>query len=564
MEAKKTGSIFSMSDDQFKRFVAVSIALISVLVALITYLQSDAAARDDQANRDSKRYSVEAFGRQVSGQTRVNFDDSAAYQSKYELDMQAAAAEQKDDAAAARRYQTLSEKVRGFAPLLNPPYMDAAPGAVPDVPRYEGDVYLREITILAEQFTAAWDVKGAWDYKANTYIFYLMLLAVALFLFGLSVTVSNARTRWLFAGAGIVVSVIAVVASVVLWMKPVFDLREQGNAIPDYAEGVVLAHQEKYSEAVQAFDRAVVAYPAYTNALAERGAAHMELNEYEKAVADYTAAQASGDRRAYVAGDLAWAYYLLGQFPQSIDMNLKGLQISPDELWIQFDLGLSHLAAGHAEEARAAYEKGMEMASRWVADAAAAKKEPPSFLWWSLGDASESLDGLFEVLDSGQGNPPAGSVADAALVESLGGEMLTRLKSLEASLEYTNLQPSGQVSAQISPLQFVQAAYNDQGEVTGYSEPSDTFESGIKEVYARFDYSGMKDGQNYLFKVYVNGVEDPSWRIHAPWDLGPDGTADVRINYAYNDAFSFAPGVYTVELYIDYNLVQRADFTVSE
>ncbi len=65
-----------------------------------------------------------------------------------------------------------------------------------------------------------------------------------------------------------------------------------------------------------------------------------------------------------------------------------------------------------------------------------------------------------------------------------------------------------------------------------------------------------------LFKVYINGEEDPSWRIFASWQQGASGSAEEPLGLAYSDAHVFAPGAYTLELYVDAHLAQRGSFVV--
>ncbi len=79
-------------DESFKKTIAILIAIVTALAAVIAFLQSDAGARDDRANRDTKNYALEALGRQVSGDARVNYDYNTAYQAWYELDLLAASA----------------------------------------------------------------------------------------------------------------------------------------------------------------------------------------------------------------------------------------------------------------------------------------------------------------------------------------------------------------------------------------------------------------------------------------------------------------------------------------
>ncbi len=121
-------------------------------------------------------------------------------------------------------------------------------------------------------------------------------------------------------------------------------LRQSGNAIQDYSTGVGLAYQARWDEAIALFDSAVQAAPTYANAYAQRAGAYAAKGDYEAAVRDYEAARAKGDTSANTAGELAWAYYLLGRFSDATAMNQIGLKATPDELWLRFDLGLSLLA----------------------------------------------------------------------------------------------------------------------------------------------------------------------------------------------------------------------------
>jgi hypothetical protein len=168
MSDNTTSADPSMSTERFNHFIAVLIAVVTLLAAMIAYLQSDASARDDQANRDTRRYATEAFGRKVSGDARVNYDYNTAYQSWYEFDLLATSAETRGDEATAARYNTLRDSVTKLSPLLAAPYFDPATGNL-DTARYEADTYLVEITTLQEKFAAASTVKEAWDGKANTY-----------------------------------------------------------------------------------------------------------------------------------------------------------------------------------------------------------------------------------------------------------------------------------------------------------------------------------------------------------------------------------------------------------
>jgi len=555
------------SDDRFKKIIAFLIAVVTVLIAVISYLQSDAGARDDAANRDTKRYALEAFGKQVSGDARVNFDYNRAYQSYYEMDLLAQAAEVVDDQAAAQRYLALRDSMTGLSPMLAPPYFDAAQG-VPNVSAYESDTYLVEITTLKERFAAASIVKDAWDTKANTYIVHLTLLAVALFLYGLSTTISGNTTRWIFSGVGSVVAVVATVWAAGVFLQPVKDLRQclapDGTAAIDaYAQGVGLAYQDKYDPAITAFDKALSCEGAYANALTARGDAHLAQGKYDLAAADYEKARAAGNESTSLTGDLAWTYYLQGRFADSVAMNRTALAVDPSELWIQYDLGLSLLASGDTAAAQKEYQTGMDLAAKQVADAKAAGQEPPSYLWWGIEDAANGLDDLQTTLETGEGTPPVASIANPEPVKTTAADLATQLKSYSVALEYTGQPPAGAPTGTVGAFTFAENILDDQGNFVDYA-PAESFAYGLDEVAVLFDYSGLHDGQDVLFKVYIDGEEDPSWRVIEPWSLGESGSAEKLISFAYSNTQVLQPGLYTVEMYVDSHLAQSGNFVVEE
>lgn len=554
-----------MSDEKFKKLIAVLIALVTVAAAIVTYLQNDASQRDDHANRDTKRYAAEALGRKVSGDARVNYDYNKAYQNWQELDLLATSAADRGDQAAATRYLTLRDEITPLSPLLAEPYFNAETGET-NIAKYEADTYLVEIEALNQKFNAAGLVKNEWDYKANTYILHLTLLAVALFLLGLAATISGTMTRWIFSGTGILVSLIAIGWSAQLWAKPVYDLREQSGAIESYARGTGLEHQELHEEAIAAFDEAISAAPTYTDAYSARAGAKGAMGDLEAAAVDYENARANGDTSANTAGELAWIYYELGRFDDAIAMNRAALESSPGELWIRFDLGLALLVSGQTDAAQAEYNTGIQDAAKQVADAKAAGAEPPSDLWWSLdADAAVSLDNLTDTLDGVDSMPPLDKIANPDEVRTAAEDLISQLKSAAAALEFTGKLPEGTLAATVSEFQFAEpAAYNDQGEVTDYSAPNDVFAFGTQSIAVLFDYENMMDGQEVIFKVYIDEEEDPSWRVVSPWDLGASGSAQKPISLDYSDNFVLPTGDYVIEMYVDSHLAQRGWFTIEE
>ncbi|HUN22470.1 MAG TPA: hypothetical protein PK299_04975 [Anaerolineales bacterium] len=557
----------TFSTENFKKIIAFLIAIVTVFIAIATYLQNDAGSRDDAANRDAKNYSLEALGKQVSGDAQVNFDYNQAYQAYYEYELLAIAAENAGDSGAAQRYTALMDKMAKLSPMLQAPYFDPESGNV-DVARYEADTYLVATTALAERFASASDVKDAWDSKANTYIIHLTFFAVALFLYGMSTTLSGRWSPWIFSAVGTGISLFALGWMLTLFLKPVPDLRNCKStdgtfAIDAYAEGVGLAHQERFEEAIAQFDKALQCEPKYINALIERGNAKAALGDLGPATSDYEAARAAGANNTNLLGELGYTYYLLGRFNDATAANQAALAMNENELWIRFDEGLNLLAAGKMDEAQKAYQLGMQNAAKQVADAQSAGKAPDSWLWWGLEDAAEGLDDLLDTIENDSGLPARQAIIQPEQIQPIAEALIFQLKSLSASLEYSGKPSADPISASLSELVFAEPVYAEDGTISDY-EVGDTFENGVDELAIQFDYSGMKDGQILLFKVYLNGEEDPSWRFEQNWDLGAEGTAEIPLSLAYSNVSVLDAGEYTVEIYLDYQLATRGWFTVAE
>ena len=562
---ENNNSTENTAGSRFNRVIAIIIAVVSLITAFITFLQSDASARDGQADRDGMRYALEAFGQEVSGDARVNYDYNVAYQALYEYSLLADSATNREDTAAATRYNQLFDETLNLSPMLQAPYYDPQSADEPAVSQYESDVYLVSITTLMENFKAASNVKSDWDTKANTYIIHITLLAVSLFMFGLSTTLSGKITRWIFTGTGIGFSLVAVIWAATLWAKPVFDLRQQGTAIQDYAQGIGLAYQDKYTEAISAFDKAIQQYPQYSSALTSRAESYLALEKYTEAATDYETAVSSGDNSAETLGMLAYVYHLQGDFEKAAATDKQGLEASPDENWVRFDYALNLLASGNIDQALAEYGQTMKAITQQVEQAHQNNAEPPSYLWAALDDASNSLDQLLFSLENDGEVPPAAKIIDPEKVKEAGETLLYQIKSLSVALEYTAKAPEANAIGTISAFSFTQPIRDEEtGEVIDYSDPTDIFSYGIDEFSVLFDYDAIPDGSEYLFKLYINGEEDPSWRLDGQWDLGSAGSAEIPLSYAYSDTFVFEPGEYTVELYINYQLAQRGYFSIQE
>ena len=194
-----------------------------------------------------------------------------AYQTWYELDLQALGADLAEDTDAAARYRTVRDRVARLSPLFANPYFDPASGYHPDVARYESDVYVVNSTRLSEKFTAYNELANAWDNRANTFIVHLTLLAVTLSLYGLSTTLRGFM-RSVFITLGTVIAGIVALWALIVTVLPVPSISEA--AINAYADGVGKAWYGDTDGAIASFGQALTVKPDYANALYERGNAY--------------------------------------------------------------------------------------------------------------------------------------------------------------------------------------------------------------------------------------------------------------------------------------------------
>ncbi len=551
-----------MSDGLFKKLLAILIAFITVIATGVAFLQSDAGNRDDRAGRDAIRLAVELVGRRVDGETQVNFDYDGAYQKYLELDTLAFAAENRGDTRASNRYELLQESFLKLSPIMQPPYFDTATESV-DYNRYVADVYLTDVIRMNEEYTAAALVKDGWDSKANTYIVHLTILAVALFLLGLSATIELSSPRIIFTVAGIGMAVVASVWAFSTYREPVFDLREHPDAIAAFVQGSILENADKHETAITAFNTAIEIVPDYAAAYMARSGVYENSVDYVAAIADLQQARGLGIETASVIGEQAWMEYLLGHFDDSIATGRTALELYPDsqELWIKLDVALALLAKGEIEAAQAEYQQAMTLASDAVAEAHSRNEPVSSGLWWSLTVGSDDVVALKGTAETGEGSPPASTLQNMDGIIQAAPDLIDGLRNLAVSLEFYGRPPGEPITATIENLQFAEPIYDAEDTFVKHNI-ADTFIYGVNEMDALFDYSGMKDGQELLVKVYINGDEDASWRKLVTWEEGDEGNYVMPLAVAYSNTFVLAAGNYYVELYLDGQIISEGNFYV--
>jgi hypothetical protein len=208
--------------DRFQYAVTVLILLVTILAAGTALLQTHASVRESRASRETVAKAMQLMGElQRSSQQSVyeigvfaeslahSMDSVALLAASLELEgagKQQDAAVYRDRAGVA---QAQAEALRSLSILLTDPrYAPQEEGGIPALDAYVADHNAPIQDLLVEQQEAAEDA-NRWGKKADTYTSVATILAVTLFLYGLSLVI-HGRVRYLFAFVGTGVAGVAL------------------------------------------------------------------------------------------------------------------------------------------------------------------------------------------------------------------------------------------------------------------------------------------------------------------------------------------------------------------
>lgn len=591
--------------DPFERLVALLIGIVTLLSAVVGYLQVVNDGYSAKAYNQGQQFALQSIGGRARGEILAGYAWSDAYRTWLALDTQSVVALNEGDESAAQRFQAARDRIAGLSPLLQSPYFDEATQNFPNVRAYEADLYIRETAALQENFLNADAVGAAWGEKSGKHAVQLTLFTVVLFLYSLSLTVGGSM-RWPFVWLSSLIGLVTTVWMIQVILTPVTAIPQK--AIQSYATGMALAHQQGYSQAQAAFDEAIQLAPEYANALYERAKTHHFLGELEKAAADYAAAMENGRQDVNVYWNAGWNAYLMGDYANSIAYTEQALLQAPEQIALQFNLALSQLANGQVIEAKTTYAVGVLLAEQEVAALRAEDKDPPVSLWWYLDTAVTDLRNLYQCIESEEcdGSPPRTAIEANFQIAPTAELMQHQLASLSVSLEYPEQvavaepgkapqpapeigpnaapQPKPETGPEVGGLAFSTGVYDAAGKLVslvplgdsaaplrfgmaqeGQGVNQDTSmvratNAANRDVFVTFQYRGMSEGQLVVMKVYLNDREASGLRLAVPWSLGESGEASLPLSPGRT--FTLSPGDYRVDFFINGEFVQTGTFKI--
>jgi tetratricopeptide (TPR) repeat protein len=360
----------------FKRRVALIVVLITLFASVVAYLHSKESNLEDNAAREAQISSITGFGQQV--------DASTQFQADYEIFVQRQLLARRQTIAGARsrsvgnggsrgpvyrgdnqRYGELGTALAGdsqIGALDQVSAVDAQLGVDPDKAR------------LTHEVNA--DRANDHGNKADSYVALLTVLAVGLFLIGLSLTVSG-RGRYLLAAPGVALAIVCVGWCVKISAQPVTSVSE--SAIDHAAEGKRLQASGDAGAAVEEFTSAVDDSPDFAAAWARLSDAEFtaggdrSLNANFQSVSSEKATQRAidageeairrGSSDLLLRTNLGFFHFTLGQLDQAEALAQGAVNDNDQIASIWFNLGVVQVAKGEKSAALDSYSHGLEIAA---------------------------------------------------------------------------------------------------------------------------------------------------------------------------------------------------------
>jgi tetratricopeptide (TPR) repeat protein len=377
--------------DRLSGVVAIVIAFTTLVAAICGFLQADTAQRagdrrgeaeqlalqalaSAQSSRETAQVELETFHRWVEQRTEAgNALLASLYASSDPVRHNELLMEQ-------QRWETIAAATLKQSAI--DPQSEFGPENDPTFPQRYFAAATEESTRLNALQDAANEEASKLDERAAGYTAILAMLAVALYLFGLTLAVTGRWRRLGFLGVGV-----GMLAVALLWLGqtalvPPFETNDE--AATEYAAARVASatafDATGYQAAQAHYTRAIELRPSFARAYAERASVIFLGSSPQRsgfvsiappealarAAADLRSALSLGLENAPTLGSLGFDLFAEGV--QSADVNLldqsigytrRAIALDPGQPLYRYNLGVALAAAGRFEEARNAYQEAV-------------------------------------------------------------------------------------------------------------------------------------------------------------------------------------------------------------
>jgi tetratricopeptide (TPR) repeat protein len=520
-------------EERLQRLVAVLIMVVTLLGAVFAFLQTTASNRTAQATRRADAAAVGAMAQVATAASHISAEDRL-WALAYEDAVTGFSLLASGDEAAAAAHFASRDVLLAHSDLAA--YQTAA-GL--DRARFVEDALAPSYRAAEYQKAYAAERDG-WGAKGGAFVAMVTVLAVALFLLGLSRTSVAANSGTLLAGAGAALAAVAVVWGLVVLARPVPAASDE--AIEAYVDGRVALNslawetdparlEEGLTRADAAFTAALEARPGYFDAYLGRGAARFRLDFLgpagpdgsEGARDDCARAVALNPLDAVAWGNLGASRFWLGDLEGAGEATRRALELDPDDLVFNLNRALFFTMEGDT----AAF------AEQWDAVAGlAAGDDVPAWL------RSYTFVNFAEVVEEAIGRFPEQAAALGVFREEV------------VRLDH-----------QIGVAKRFYGTGTPPPVATEAAAPAFTLSEDRTRLVATFAVTGAAEGQSWLWRTYRGGLEDGTLSGEPQaWTFGvPDEPA---LTLTLDLAGGFAAGVpVRVEVFIEGNLLQVGEYT---
>ncbi len=383
--------------ERFARVLAILIVIATLGVASVEYLHAIADKNADAAGVEAQKLSVERQGELVRAEDRARAEVDIYAFSAQERTQQGNAfqeylnptVEQGSSQAsvlqlAEARWSTLADLTGDLTSVKSSGA--TSPAKDPGFPNVLSSQAQRESDRLFGLEDAQNQVRGDWQARAGLLSVVLTLLAVAIYLFGLSLALQVGIRRWL-VGLGVVLA-----AGAGIWTVGLLFIAPSGppeSAAEAYSEGVYALNtfytqpgDLGLKQADAHFTRAIQLRSRFAEAYFERSQVRFLLgspqrNESLLNITTQDGLRMQGDdlNNAYSLGlkdyrllnNLAANRLLLGitlnrtdQYGPALTYLKSALDLDPDEPLLYYNQGLAFLGQGRLSDAQSAYRQAVQ------------------------------------------------------------------------------------------------------------------------------------------------------------------------------------------------------------
>jgi len=216
--------------NRFQFAVSVLLMLATVLSAMVGYLENSASLQEDQFARTQQALAVQIMGNILQSGQAAQYETRLLSEyierEQHALALQGAALQMTQDGLldAAQRTVTGAEELQAEAEtikqqsllLTDPRYAPADGQSFPDLQQFATDSQKTSLELLKKQNVAA-DAAQYWGNKGDAYVTLLTLLAITLFLYGLSLIMETRLLRYLFSGIGLIVFIVSLLGTFIVF-----------------------------------------------------------------------------------------------------------------------------------------------------------------------------------------------------------------------------------------------------------------------------------------------------------------------------------------------------------